>query len=307
MHISISWIRNRGLIIAKHIRTWFWGQLGLVSCSNNEIMTYHWRSCISIKDHHWPDIVVHNHFRSLMLVHSGCLLSIKPEILAEKTHLRPHWVTRLEWHLRIMQRRKVFRKCTSNTLSWYWRPVQWRHGTVETSLFTPLTCDMCSERFWLWFSIPVLVLLACVILPSPLDSCHSLLGHFSLRNLRPERFRTVLRMCFHPMSVLIWQDKTLKPHKTELARQKEKQLLKELGILGGGWGPYCSQLEREDRQKLSAREKVKLDVEFAKLKLASKDKLADLLLGSLWLSLHRSCLLPGFEACFDVIYHMICR
>ena len=121
MHISISWIRNRGLIIAKHIRTWFWGQLGLVSCSNNEIMTYHWRSCISIKDHHWPDIVVHNHFRSLMLVHSGCLLSIKPEILAEKTHLRPHWVTRLEWHLRMMQRRKVFRKCTSNTLSWYWR------------------------------------------------------------------------------------------------------------------------------------------------------------------------------------------
>ena len=114
-------------------------------------------------------------------------------------------------------------------------------------------------------------------------------------------------MCFHPMSLLIWQDKTLKPHKTELARQKEKQLLKELGILGGGWGPYCSQLDRAERQKLSAREKVKLDVEFAKLKLASKDKLADLLLGSLWLSLHRSCLLPGFEACFDLIYHMICR
>ena len=53
--------------------------------------------------------------------------------------------------------------------------------------------------------------------------------------------------------------------------------MKRLGVLGGGWGQYCSNLERHERHLLNQREKVKLDVEFAKLKQQSKDGRVSLL------------------------------
>ena len=124
----------------------------------------------------------------------------------------------------------------------------------------------------------MLVLLACVIFLSPNDSFCSLLAPVFALKCVPRTVQNGSEQVFPHMSAL-WQDRSFKPHKTELAHRKEKELLRDLGLVGGGWGPYCSQLGRDDRNKLSAREKVKLDVEFAKLKLESKDRLADLLLG----------------------------
>ena len=50
-----------------------------------------------------------------------------------------------------------------------------------------------------------------------------------------------------------------------MTQKQERQLLKELNILGGGWGPYSSALTREQRLMLNTREKTKLDVEYKKL------------------------------------------
>ena len=59
--------------------------------------------------------------------------------------------------------------------------------------------------------------------------------------------------------------------KSQKSQQQEKDILKDLSILGGGFGPYCSTLSRDERAKLNRREKVKLDIEFQRLRKFGQD------------------------------------
>ena len=59
--------------------------------------------------------------------------------------------------------------------------------------------------------------------------------------------------------------------KSEKSQQQEKDMLKDLGILGGGFGPYCPTLSRLERANLNRREKVKLDIEFQRLRNSGQD------------------------------------
>ena len=56
-------------------------------------------------------------------------------------------------------------------------------------------------------------------------------------------------------------------YKNKESEQKQKELLRDLDVTPGGWGPYCSGLTREQRACLNAREKVKLDVEYRRLEV----------------------------------------
>lgn len=56
-------------------------------------------------------------------------------------------------------------------------------------------------------------------------------------------------------------------YKNKESEQKQKELLRDLDVTPGGWGPYCSGLTREQRACLNTREKVKLDVEFRRLEV----------------------------------------
>ena len=53
--------------------------------------------------------------------------------------------------------------------------------------------------------------------------------------------------------------------KNKETKRQERQMLRELGVLGGGWGAFCSNLARNEREKLNWRERTKLDVECARL------------------------------------------
>ena len=59
--------------------------------------------------------------------------------------------------------------------------------------------------------------------------------------------------------------------KSKESKRKERHLIKELGIMGGGWGPCWSDLNRLERSKFVAREKTKIDVEDQKL-LTNKEE-----------------------------------
>lgn len=54
-------------------------------------------------------------------------------------------------------------------------------------------------------------------------------------------------------------------------RKRERELLRSLGIVGGGWGPYCQHLTRDERLLLNSREKVKVDVEVQRMKEWERD------------------------------------
>lgn len=59
-----------------------------------------------------------------------------------------------------------------------------------------------------------------------------------------------------------FQDYGYKDGKSE---KKQRELLKELDVALDGWGPYCSNLDRQSRKKLNKREMMKLDVEYKRL------------------------------------------
>lgn len=67
------------------------------------------------------------------------------------------------------------------------------------------------------------------------------------------------------------QDDVMGRWNSKESKKKERRLLNSLGIIRGGWGPYCSDLSKVERAQLNAREKTKIDVEYKKL-LAKKEE-----------------------------------
>lgn len=93
-----------------------------------------------------------------------------------------------------------------------------------------------------------------------------------LKSSTAERFRTVLWSIFG-VNASVKKDSAVQDgkSKSEKSQQQEKDMLKDLGILGGGFGPYCPTLSRLERANLNRREKVKLDIEFQRLRNSGQD------------------------------------
>ena len=57
-----------------------------------------------------------------------------------------------------------------------------------------------------------------------------------------------------------------KKQKDHSSKTKQKQFLQNLQVSAKGWGDYTCSLSTAQREQLNVRERVKLDVEFAKIK-----------------------------------------